>query len=535
MDVLGDLVAEGLVRRVESGRQMDLEVRYEALQETHRRFQAAKACLERLERRMAPRSRLGGLRASARTPAPGPGDPDLETLATLLQELDIRLPGAPSVEVLPARLDRIRDRLIVDNRSCLDRLALLDREIGFIQKAPAPGTVVEGEGCYALTEAGERTLPEAKVLDALEAALHAVAGSKRHRIDDYSIFKDDPATLLAFLMEAQAGGSLPSRVVAAYEALADAFERLTPYNDIASTRVRNAFLVRLIRARPGQGQAPFLWCNRERLQTLLVRMEDVAPGSVAASPWLILYAADLFIAGPGEVLAPEEAERRLMLYGVVQQGLGRVGHGVDLGDGQFLRLALAILHELLPRNIANPLVLDRTVVRMAETALEGMRLAPPDLGGTGARVLFGFHLAHHARFIRADLEAAHAAYARVEAAFMGPQGRTAPLQVVLHACMALARAAAAGATLPPEEYAGTYARIRRRLQQHKELARAFATERAVGDDEPFLAANLAAQTYAPGGAAAALQADVGLAGVYEPPDHRTAPLLGLAFGTLMLS
>lgn len=365
-----------------------------------------------------------------------------------------------------------------------------------------------------------------------------MAGSKRHRIDDYSLFRDDPASLLGLLLEAQALGGLPSRVVADYEVLADAFERLAIYNDIGATRVRNAFLMRLIRANPSQPQAPFLWCNRERLQALISRMQELAPAAVAASPWLILYATDLLIAGPGDVLSAGEPERRLMLYGAIQQRLTRQCQGVDVSDGQFLRLALAILHGVLPRNIANPMILDRLVGRIAETAIEAMQHAPADLGGSGARLLFGFHLAHHAQFALADLDASAEAYLRVEAPFRGPQQeRLASIQVVLHALVAQDRALRAGLSLTPEEYAGTFFRIRRRLQQNKDLARAFATERAVVDDEPFLAANLTAQAYLARemGTAAPGRPDVGLAGIYEPPEHRSAPLLGLPFGTLMLT
>ena len=536
------LVEAGLAHKVDTTRLQDQEARYEALQEMHRRFQEAKACLRRLEVRMAPRSLLGGLRSAGR-PAPlRPDDPDLLRLSALMQELDVRLPGSSASADLLGNLGRIQDRIFVDNRACLDRMALLDREMGASAKRTPPGAHVEEEGRYALTPAGERLLPEARALDALEAAVHAVAGSKRHRIDDYSLFRDDPASLLGLLLEAQALGGLPSRVVADYEVLADAFERLAIYNDIGTTRVRNAFLMRLIRAQPGQPQAPFLWCNRERLQTLISRMQELAPASVASSPWLILYATDLLIAGPGDALSAEEPERRLMLYGAIQQRLTRQCEGVDVSDGQFLRLALAILHGVLRRNIANPMILDRMVARIAETSVEAMRHAPSDLGGSGARLLFGFHLAHLAQFTQTALPASAEAYLQVEAPFRGPQQeRLAPIQVVLHALVAQDRASRAGLTLTPEEYAGTYFRIRRRLQQHKDLARAFATERAVVDDEPFLAANLTAQAYLtrelrPAGETAAPgRPDVGLAGVYEPPDHASAPLLGLPFGTLMLT
>lgn len=540
--LLAELGEAGLVHRVDTApRQADLQARYEALQETHRRFQEAKGCLERLERRLAPRSRLGGLLPAGKPLAPTERDPDLLRLHELLQALDIRVPGVAEPKDLPGRLEKLRDRLLVDSRSCLDRLALVDRELDALQKAPAPGTQVDALGCFALTGAGERALPEAGAMEDLEAAFHAVAGSNRHRIDDYGLFRDDPANLLAFILEGQARGDRPSRVVSEFEALADAFEHMAPFTDVRSMRVKNAFLMRLVRATPGQPQAPYLWCNRERLQGLLARMADLAPASVVSSRWHLLYAADLLIAGSGNALPLQEDERRLLVFEAVQRRLIDQLQGIDVGDGQFLRLTIALLHEVLPRNFTNPLLLDRAVAQMVEAAFDGMVHAPADLAGAGTRLLFGYHLAHLARFVRARVDAAAQAYSRVEAPFTDGNGRLAPVQVVLHALVALERCAQGGLAVAPEEYAGTFLRLRRRIQQHKGLARAFDGEQVMAEDEPFLAANLTARAYAlqaarmGGGTAARRLPDVGLAGLYEPQDRRGAPLLGLPFGTLMLS
>ena len=541
--LLAELGEAGLVHRVDTApRQADLQARYEALQETHRRFQEAKGCLERLERRLAPRSRLGGLLPAGKPLAPTERDPDLQRLHELLGTLDIRVPGVAGPMDLPARLEKLRDRLLVDSRACLDRLALLDRELDALQKSPPPGATIEPMGCFALTAAGERALPEAGALEDLEAAFHAVAGSNRHRIDDYGLFRDDPANLLAFILEGQARGDRPSRVVSEFEALADAFEHMAPFGDVESTRVKNAFLMRLVRAHPGQPQAPYLWCNRERLHGLLARMADLAPASVVSSRWHLLYATDLLIAGPGTLPPAPFDERRLQLFAAVQQRLAGQLQGIDVGDGQFLRLTIALLHEVLPRNFTNPLLLDRAVAQMVEAAFEGMVHAPADLAGAGTRLLFGYHLAHLARFVRARVDAAAEAYGRVEAPFTGPEGRLAPVQVVLHVQVVLERCAQSGLAVAPEEYAGTFLRLRRRIQQHKGLARAFDGEQVRAEDEPFLAANLTARAYAAQASrsGAGLPGprrlpDVGMAGIYEAPDRRSAPLLGLAFGTLMLS
>jgi len=539
--LLAELGEAGLVRRVDTApRQADLQARYEALQESHRLFQEAKGCLERLERRLAPRSRLGGLLPAGKALPPSEGDPDLQRLATLIQILEIRVPGLEAPKDLPGRLDKIRDRVVVDGRACLDRLALLDREIDALRKASPPGAQIEPEGCFALTAAGERSLPEAGALEDLEAAYNAVSGSNRHRIDDYALFRDDPANLLTFVLEGQSRGDRPSRVVSEFEALADAFEHLAPFAEIRSMRVRNAFLMRLIRAHPGQPQAAYLWCNRERLQGLLARMADLAPASVVNSRWHLLYATDLLIAGSGNALPLQWDERRFQVYDAVQRRLTAQVQGIDLGDGQFLRLALALLHEILPRNYASGLLLDRAVAQMVEAAFEGMVHAPADLGGAGTRLLFGYHLAHLARFVRSRIDAAAQAYGRIEAPFLGEDGRRVPVQVMLHALVTLERLAQTGLAVDPEEYAATFARIQGRLQQHKGLAKAFGADQVMADDEAFLAANLTARAYAAQAARTAGPGvkrlpDVGMAGLYEPLDRRAPPLLGLPFGTLMLS
>jgi hypothetical protein len=273
-------------------------------------------------------------------------------------------------------------------------------------------------------------------------------------------------------------------------------------------------------------------------------MAGLAPASIVASRWHILYATDLLVAGTLEPqpLQGPELDHRLAVFDVLQRRLADQLQGVDIGDGQFLRLALAILHEVLPRHFVNAAMRDRLVGQILEASFEGMVHAPSDLGGgAGARLLFGYHLAHAARFIRTRVDAMAQAYARVEAPFLIGEERIAPIQVVLHALVAQQRVSQLGLALTPEEYSGTFARIRRHLQQHKELFRAFGGEQVLAEDEPFLAANLTARAYIqiasrhPPPVGGLRQPDTGLAGIYEPQDRRSAPVLGLPFGTLMLS
>jgi hypothetical protein len=69
-DGLDELVAQGLVQKDERPKQASLEHRYESLQETHRLILEARGCADRLQRRMAPRSRFAGLLPTGAPPRP---------------------------------------------------------------------------------------------------------------------------------------------------------------------------------------------------------------------------------------------------------------------------------------------------------------------------------------------------------------------------------------------------------------------------------------------------------------------------------
>jgi len=140
---LEDLLVRGLIQKDERPKQVSLESRYEALQESHRHLLEARGCADRLLRRMAPRSRLAGLLPLGAPPRPGPEDPDVLQLMDLLERLKIQVRGVKDLDQVPAHLDRIQEYIQVEGRECLDRLADTDREIDLVQKQAPPGTLVE--------------------------------------------------------------------------------------------------------------------------------------------------------------------------------------------------------------------------------------------------------------------------------------------------------------------------------------------------------------------------------------------------------
>src|ERR1700690_24794 len=125
-DGLEDLVARGLIQKDERPLQASLEVRYEAMQETHRQIVEAKGCADRLQRRRAPKSRLAGLFPRGAPAGPGPDDPDAVELVRLLEFLKIQVRGVKAPEDVLPHLARIQDYLLVEGRDCLDRLATTD-------------------------------------------------------------------------------------------------------------------------------------------------------------------------------------------------------------------------------------------------------------------------------------------------------------------------------------------------------------------------------------------------------------------------
>lgn len=538
-EALDELLARGLVQKDERPKQVSLEARYEALQETHRHILEARGCAERLHRRMAPRSRMAGLLGRGIPPPPGPEDPDVVRLLDLLERLKIQVRGVRDLDQIPAHLDRIQDYIQVEGRECLDRLADTDREIDTVQKQAPPGTHVEPVGFYTLTAAGEAALPEAPVIEAFEAALQTAFGPLTHRSASSSHFREDPASLLSYLMEGMARGERPSTLVSDYENLLDAFDRVSLFSDLRSLRAKIGFLLRLLRASRDEPKRAYLWCNRERLNSLVTRLRPLVPSSVAASGWHLPYAVDLFLADGGLSGDEGQAEGRTHLFKAVHRIQSELLQDTRIADGQFVRLVLTLTHAARTRTFAPGVLMDRFVRQAYDTLMAAALEAPYQLGDRGTRLLFGAHLAHTAGFANSRLKTALDTFRALHDRLEGEgHGTPMPIQVQLHAFAALDRLERLGAPVPLEAYAGLLARLRKRLRHHKVVARAFRTEQAMAEDEATLIANLAAQVCFQGIAVpegAKRHPDVGMAGLYESREAGQPPILGSPFGTLMLS
>ncbi len=535
---LDELIAQGVIQKDERPKQASLEHRYEAQQETHRLILEARGCADRLQRRMAPRSRLAGLLPHGAPPRPGPDDPDVVRLLDLLDHLKLQVRGVKGPEEVTAHLDRIQEYLQVEGRECLDRLADTDREIDLLQKQAPPGTLVEPVGFFTLTRAGEAALPEAAVLESFEAALQTAFGPLTHRSASSAHFREDPASLLAFLLEGMARGEQPSALVSGYENLLEAYERVASFAELHSLRAKIAVLVRLLRAAREEPKRAYLWCNRERLHALGARMRPLVPGSLAASGWLLPYAVDLFLADGNLAGGDEQLDLRTRMYEAVHRVQSDLLQDTRIADGQFVRLGLAITHAARARNFAPGILMERFVRQAFEAVMESAHAAPYNLGDRGTRLLFGAHLAHAAGFTKGRLPSALASFSALQERLQVEGHAALPVQVQLHAFATLDRLDRLGMALPSDTYAGLLLRLHKRLSHHKVVSRAFRTEQAVAGDEAALIANLAARVCFQGltiPAEAKRHPDAGLAGLYEGREPGLPPMLGSPFGTLMLT
>lgn len=534
---LDDLLTRGFILKDERPKQASLESRYEALQETHRQIVEAKGCVDRLQRRLAPKSLLAGLLPMGAPAGPGADDPDAVQLLGLLELLKIQVRTVKAPRDVPSHLDRILDYLQVEGRECLDRLAATDRELDQVHKEIPPGTQVEGQGYFRLTPAGEAALPEARVIDLFDTCLQSAFGSS-HRGSSFAHFKEDPSGLLSLLVNRMAGGVRPSATISEYEGLLDAFDRMPAFADLHPLRAKIAFIVRLLRAYREQPKQAYLWCNRERLSAALHRIKALLPPTVAASGWRLPYAADFFLADGGIFDDEEQAEQRVRLFKAVSLLQSEVLQDIRIRDGQSFRLALVLAHGARVRNFAPGILLDRFIRQALETLMEAAQSAPYDLGDRGTTLVFGAHLAHAAGFNKARLRDHVESFAAIHARFAkGDSPTRVSTQVLLHVFSTLDRLGRLGAPVSVEDYANLFDRVRKRLRHHKASSRAFTTAQIKAGDEAALASNLCAQVCFEDLADASSRqyhADVGLAGLYEDRTPGRPPLLGSPFGTLML-
>lgn len=536
-DDLADLLDRGLIEKDERPLQASLESRYEALQESHRQIVEAKGYADRLQRHLAPRSRLAGLLSLGTPAGPKAQDPEALALFHLLELLKIQVRGVRDpTEVLP-HLDRIQDHLQVEGRDCLDRLAATDRELDQTQKQVLPGTQVEGLGFVRMTATGEATLPEAPVLQLLEVSLQTAFGPGPHG-ESFTHFKEDPSSLLTLLVDRLTEGERPSTVMNEYEALLAAFERLPLFAGIHPLRAKIGFLVRLLRASRDDPKRAYLWCSRERLTALRHRMDPLLPPSVAASGWWLPYTADIFAVDGGLFQDEEQIEPRLQLLQAVHRIQADLLQDLRIRDGQFFRLALVLAHAARVRSFAPGILMDRFIRQAIETILEAARCAPHDLGDRGTALIFGTHLAHAAGFTKTRLQGPSERFGALRERFLKDTAPTRlSIQVLLHIFATLERLQSLGTPLSLDDYEGLFERIRKRLRHHKAAARLFSSAQIKAGDEAALASNLCAQVCfreLPLAPKRQQPADVGLAGLYEVRQAGRPPLLGSSFGTLLL-
>lgn len=537
---LQPLLDQGLIEAEAVSPRLDLEARYEAQQERHRGLLEAKNLTDALQQRSAPRSGLGRWIPGSAPQALDPEDPQVQALFALMGSLGIQVRDCLTPADIPARLDRIREHLQVEDRDCLDRLGAIDRSLNALEKRVSDSILVEGFGPVVLTDAGRRQLPEAQVLQEVEAVFNLISGPRRQKIEDFAHFREDPASLLACVLENASRMERIADVVTTFEAIAVSLDRTAALREIPDLRNRNAFLIRLLRCFKDQPDKAHLWCGRERLQALGARVEAQFPPDRHQRGEHLGHAVDLLLVGlqhlEPEALAQKQ-EERLRLFQLIKSKLA-AHHDLRPTEAAFGRLTLAMLHAALARNAAGPMMASALVPRMLEGALSAMKAAPGELGDPLARTCFGFHLAHWADFQPQREPGVLRLYRSIEAAFAleGRQMRT-PVQVILHALATLQRLHGQGAMVSPEEYARTLHRIRLRLRSHKDLARAFQADSVQANDEVFLAANLAARAYflqEEGLFETPSMRDVGVAGTYESLDLPQAPMLGMGFGTLLV-
>jgi hypothetical protein len=537
-DALDDLVARGLIQKDERPKQASLESRYEHLQDVHRHFLEARGCVDRLQRRMVPRTRLVGLISAIAPAPPSPEDPDVMQLFSLLEDLRIRIRGLGGPEDVPNRLNSIQEYLQVEGRECLDRLADTDREIDLVQKETPPGTLVESVGFFTLTPTGEAALPEARVIEGLETALQAAFGPLASRSAYGSHFREDPASLLSFLLEGMDLGTRPSALLSDYEALLEALERIGAYREIRNLRVKIGFVVRLLRASRSEPKQAFFWCNRERLAALLGRMRPLVPSSIAKSGWQLPYAVDLFLVDGGLHWDEGEVDRRARLCEAVQKILSDLLQDVRIADGQYVRLGIILTHAARVRNFAPGILMDRFIRQSFEVIQEAANNAPYTLGDRGTRLMFGAHLAHAAGFAKAQLPGPIDTFTALQARLQ-EEGNALhiPMQALLHMFTTLNRLDQLGSPVSLETYANAFWRVRKRLDHNKLLSRAFRTEHTLEGDEAGLISNLCARVFFQSIALspkAQFLPDAGMAGFYERRLAGLPPIMGSPMGTLML-
>jgi hypothetical protein len=333
-------------------------------------------------------------------------------------------------------------------------------------------------------------------------------------------------------MENPAGGENQSDSITAFEELAERIRRQSSQLGISSPRILNAFMFRLLRLYRTNPRTLTVWGNKEKLQTFLDQARPYLPKSLEGEGWPLVYGMDIMLSGRQES-GPEG--RRWLLETILAE-LSKAFPELEARQGHGIRLAVAMLQALLDRRLNTPMMVERFLRVMMAALKEGRQAIPDGLPGEGAKLIFGYHLAHLSEFLPARIPDLVSKYQRIETLFGDREGVLNARQVNLHTLCTLERLERLGRPVTPQEYLGTYQRVRTWIRQHKALPRSLSNEFSQPEDLPFLIANLTARAFFTGPVQPQGKPipDVGVASAYESPEHTSAPMLGLPFGTLML-
>lgn len=522
------LLENGFIKRAAPAKNNVLNETFEALQDQHALFVQAKSVLERLVQKVGEGKGLLGFLSEQGLKE---NDPDALELFRILERLEFKFRNVNGPSDLPRHLDHIRDRLNLDDRDCLDRMTRIDRELNAVQPIPIEGVHLEGEGHIVLSQQGRMQFPEYQSLELCEAVFAALNGPRKHKISDFKHFKDDPSTMIQFMMENPHQIESLTERMAAFESMASSFMHQMPFLELSSFRLKNAFLMRLCLDRRKDPKLVFQLCRRDRLMELQHRAQPLLGRHLSNQDSLLIAGYDL-LTRPSHLPTPPKLDPELH-FPLILEGFQQATQERALEDRLLIALSIALFNQLdqtdLQGDLKDPIHHHIDVIKQARLQ------APVELGRDGDRWVFGYYIAHLSGFDRQRIQGIQLRHKAVAEAFKHPNDAV-PLAVKLHATFSLQRLELGGLFINPTRYAATYRRIHRALLQHPDLGRSLQAPSVSEQDAWFLAAYLCARTYFQDPDANTSQqriGDIGLAGRFEAPTQDHPPLLGKAFGSLM--
>lgn len=522
------LLENALVQRAAPPKNSALNETFEALQDQHALFLHAKGLLDRLTQKISEGKGLLGFFAEHGLKE---DDPDAFQLFKILDQLGFKFRAIHSQDDLPQHLDSIRERLNLEDRDCLDRMTRIDRELNAAQPMHVEGAHIEGEGHILLTPKGRMQFPEYKSLEIAEAIFGALNGPRKHKISDFRHFRDDPSTMIQFMMENPHDIESLTERMAAYEEMASSFMHQMPFVELSSFKLKNAFLMRLCLDKRDDPKQVYQLCRRDRLVELQHRTQPLAGRHLNNQDSLLLAGYDL-LTQPAHLTKPPllnpESHFPIILDGFQQATQERA-----LEDRVLMMLSISLFNLLASTPWEGQ---PEGIIRHHIGVIQQARhQAPIELGRDGDRWIFAYHIAHLSNFDLQRIQNMQLRYKAVSAAFTHAD-HMVPFVVILHATFSLQRLEIGGLFINPTRYAATFRRIHRALLQHPDLGRSLQAPSASEWDPYTLAAYLCAHTYfqdPDANTSPQRISDVGLCGRFEAPTKDHPPLLGRAFGSFI--